>query len=176
MKNKTTIHKSTMSKTKINLGVDIALFLIFLVVYQAKATGQAVHEGLGVGIAAAFIIHILLHWQWVVTITRRFFQEVKTEPRINYLLNAGLFICFTTTIFSGLMISRSVLPFFGLEAANTSFWKMLHFTSAELSLWLLALPVALHWRWIVDAAKRYGVAPVKQFFSRSNGQVKPHST
>ncbi|MFN8458750.1 MAG: DUF4405 domain-containing protein [Anaerolineae bacterium] len=175
MKDKTTIKKSTMSKTKINLGVDMALFLVFLVVYQAKATGEAAHEWLGVGLAAAFIIHILLHWEWVIVITRRFFQKIKSEPRINYLLNAGLFICFTTIIFSGLMISRSVLPFFGLEAADTPFWKMLHLTAADISLWLVALHVALHWRWIVEAVKRYGVRPARQYFSRKDGQTQPHS-
>jgi hypothetical protein len=175
MENETTVKKSTISKTKINLILDITLFLVFLVVYQAKATGVAIHEWLGVGIAAAIIIHILLHWQWVVNISQRFFQKIQTEPRINYLLNAGLFICFTTIIFSGLMISRSVLPFFGLEAANTSFWKTLHFTAADVSLWLTALHVALHWRWVVDTVKRHVVSPVGQYFSRKSGQVKPQS-
>lgn len=175
MKDITTVKKSTMSKTKINLTLDVALFLVFLVVYQEKATGEVVHEWLGVGLAAVIIVHILLHWQWVVSITQRFFQKIKSEPRINYILNAGLFVCFTTIIFSGLMISRSVLPFFGLEAADSGFWKMLHVTSAEASLWLVALHVALHWRWVVDATKRYGVAPVSQYFGRKGSQPKPHS-
>lgn len=175
MKNEITIKKSTMSKTKINLILDSALFLIFLVVYQQKATGQVVHEWLGVGIAAVIIVHILLHWQWVVSITQRFFQQIKREPRIKYILNAGLFICFTTIIFSGLMISRSVLPFFGLAAADTSFWKMLHVTAANASLGLTALHVGLHWRWIVDAMKRYMVAPLGQYFGRKGRQLKPYS-
>jgi Kef-type K+ transport system membrane component KefB len=69
-----------MSKTKINLILDIALFLIFLAVYQAKATGDAVHEWLGVSIALAIIAHILLHWQWVVNISQRFFKRSKPNP------------------------------------------------------------------------------------------------
>ena len=164
-----------MSKTKMNLMLDSALFLIFLIVYQEKATGETVHEWLGVGIAAVIIVHILLHWQWVVSITQRFFQKIKSEPRINYMLNAGLFVCFTTIIFSGLMISRSVLPFFGLEAADTAFWKMLHITAADASLWLTGLHVALHWRWIVDAAKRYVVSPVGQYFGLKGSQLKSNS-
>lgn len=175
MKNKTSIKKSTISKTKMNLILDIALFLVFLVVYQAKATGETVHEWLGVGIAAVIIIHILLHWQWVVSITQRFFQKIKSEPRLNYILNVGLFVCFTTIIFSGLMISHSVLPFFGLEAPNNSIWKMLHTTSADLSLWITGLHVALHWSWIVKATKRYVVSPVGQYFGYTIGQVKSNS-
>jgi hypothetical protein len=73
------------------------------------------------------------------------------------------------------MISRSVLPFFGLEAVNTSFWKMLHFKAADVTLWLTALHVALHWQWIANTVKRYVVSPVGQYLSRKSGQVTPHS-
>ena len=143
MEYQTTIKKSAISRTKLNLLLDIALFLIFAVTYQAKATGITVHEWLGVGIGAVIITHILLHWQWVVAITKQFFKKLKAEPRINYIVNLAIFASFTTMIFSGLMISHSVLPFFGLEAADSGFWKMLHFTSAESTVWLTALHVAL---------------------------------
>jgi cytochrome b len=175
MERKSTLNKSVLSKTKTNLMLDIALFLAFLVVYEAKATGETVHEWLGVGIIAVIILHILLHWQWVTNITRRFFQQIKTEPRINYLVNVAIFISFTTVIFSGLMMSRSVLPFFGLEAATTPFWKMLHSQASDVTLWLVAFHVALHWQWLVNAVKRYVVVPVGQYFSRKSSPIKPHS-
>lgn len=178
MEHQTTVKKSALSKTTINLIVDIALFLVFLVVYQAKATGITLHEWLGVGIAGVIITHILLHWQWVVSITKQFFKKLKAEPRVNYIVNAAIFVSFTTVIFSGLMISHSVLPFFGVEVAGSGFWKMLHFTAADVTVWLAALHVALHWRWIVDAVKRYVVAPVSQLFgrkSRQSRQTEPHS-
>lgn len=178
MLSKLTTNRSVLSKTKLNLILDIALFVAFLIVYQAKATGVTAHEWLGIGIGAAFIVHILLHWQWVASITQRFFRKIKTEPRINYILNAGLFVCFTTSIFSGLMISHAVLPFLGLEAAGSAFWKSLHFTSSDVSVWLVALHVALHWRWIVNAVKRYAIVPVGQMLGRTprqTRQTKPYS-
>lgn len=164
-----------MSKTKINLMLDIALFLVFLVVYEAKATGEVVHEWLGVGIVAVILLHILLHWQWVVHITQRFFQKIESESRINYIVNMVIFISFTTIIFSGLMISRSVLPFFGLAAPDTPFWRMLHSLASDITLGLVALHIALHWQWLANALKRYGIAPVRAYFSHKSGQVKPHS-
>jgi cytochrome b len=175
MENKTTLNKSILSKTKINLMLDIALFLVFLVVYEAKATGETVHEWLGVGMVVFIILHMLLHWQWVVHITQRFFQKIKTEPRINYMLNVGLFISFTTIIFSGLMISRSVLPFFGLATPDTPFWKMLHSLASDITLGLVALHIALHWQWLANAVKRYAIAPVRNYFGRKSRPVKPHS-
>ena len=173
MRNQTTVKKSTISKTGINLIVDVILFLVFLVVYQEKATGITWHEWLGVGIVAVIVTHILLNWQWVVSITKRFFQKLHAEPRLDYVVDLGISIGFTTVIFSGLMMSRSVLPFFGLEAASSSLWKTLHATSADVTVWLTALHVALHWRWIVNAVKRYALAPVGQFFRRPLGHPKP---
>lgn len=170
-----TTKKSGISRTKLNLLLDIALFLIFAVTYQAKATGITLHEWLGVGIAAVLITHILLHWQWVVSITKQFFSKLKAEPRINYFVNLAIFASFTTAIFSGLMISHSVLPFFGLEAAGSGFWKMLHFTSADVTVWLAALHVALHWRWLVNAVKRYAINPVGQLLGYKPRQAKPQS-
>ena len=178
MEDQTITKKAAISKTKLNLLLDIALFLIFAVTYQAKATGITLHEWLGVGIAAVIVTHILLHWQWVVSITHQFFKKLKAEPRLNYIVNAAIFVSFTTTIFSGLMISHSVLHFFGLEPADSGFWKMLHFTSADATVWLSALHVALHWRWLVDAVKRYVVAPVGQrlgYKPRQSQQSKPYS-
>ena len=178
MEHQTTAKKSALSRTKINLLLDIALFLIFVVTYQAKATGITLHEWLGVGIAGVILTHILLHWPWVVSITQQFFKKLKAEPRVNYIVNAAIFIGFTTTIFSGLMISHSVLPFFGLEVAGSGFWKMLHFTSAEATVWLTALHVALHWRWIVNAVKRYVVVLMGQLLCRTPRQArqtKPYS-
>ena len=161
--NKQAIDKeTTTSKTKTKLILDTALFLIFLVVFQEKATGETWHEWLGVGITAVIVTHILLNWQWIVSVSKRFFQKLKAEPRINYFVNLGIFIGFTTIIFSGLMMSRSVLPFFGLEASSSHFWETLHASASDIIVWLTALHVALHWRWIVNAVKRYVIAPIGQ--------------
>ena len=172
MNKQATVKKSTTSKTKIKLILDVTLFLIFLVVFQEKATGNTWHEWLGVGITAVIITHILLNWQWVVSVTKRFFHKLNAEPRINYIVNSGIFIGFTTIIFSGLMMSRSVLPFFGLEASSSHTWETLHATASDIVVWLTALHVALHWRWIVNAIKRNVIAPIGPRI-RPSGQPKP---
>lgn len=167
--------KTKMSKTTLNLLLDIGLLLILFLVYEVKATGEAIHEWLGVAIALVMIVHILLHWQWVVTITRRFFAKLKAEPRFQYILNIGIFIGFTTIIFTGLMISRSVLPLIGLQGSNSQFWKWLHFQSADVTFVLAALHIALHWQWIVNAIKRHLILPVRQLFPGKANQSTSES-
>jgi hypothetical protein len=149
-----------MNKTVLNLLLDTGLLLTLFLMYEVKATGEAIHEWLGVGIALVMIVHILLHWQWVLTVTQRFLTGLKAEPRVQYILNIGIFIGFTTIIFSGLMISRSILPIFGLQGSNSWFWKWLHIQSADITFMLAALHIALHWQWIVNAARRYLISPV----------------
>jgi hypothetical protein len=148
-------------KTKTNLLVDILIFIVFLTVYEEKATGTAIHEWLGIALGFIFIVHIILHWKWLVVNTTLFLHRMRTESRINYVLDILIFIGFTTIIFSGIMISESVLPAFGIKALRNHSWQEIHFVSVDITLFLTALHFALHWRWIADNFKRYIIGPLK---------------
>ncbi len=149
------------SQTKINLLVDIVIFIAFLVAMDPHTTGIAVHEWLSIAFGAAIIVHLVLHWKWVLAVTRRFLGKLAVQARINYILNALLFIDVTIIIFTGLMISKAALPLFGIRFPNNSTWRWLHSFSADAALFLVGLHVALHWKWIVNAIKRYIVKSFK---------------
>ena len=148
------------NRNKVNLIVDIGIFGAFLVVMAPHFSGIAIHEWLSISFGAAIIAHLLLHWQWLVGVTKQFFRKAQWSSRINYLLNTLLFIDMTIIIFSGLMISQSALPLLGIQLAAGGSWRQLHGLSADLSLLLIGLHIALHWHWIVNAAKRYLIAPL----------------
>jgi hypothetical protein len=145
-----------------NLIVDIILLIVFLMVYEEKATGTAIHEWLGITLGIIFIVHIILHWKWLVCCSRQFLKRMKAESRINYLLDMLIFIGFTTIIFTGLMISESFLPTFGIKATRSHFWQEIHFASVDITLFLTALHFALHWKWMVVNFKRYIISPLKR--------------
>lgn len=167
MNTQTSIKLSSVNRMRINLFLDIGLFLIFLIIYEEKATGNAIHEWLGLTMGAVLLVHILLHWQWVVVVIRRFFQRLTREVRLNAIVNICIFICFTAILFSGLMISESVMPLFGVRRMEVPFWKWLHHIASDVTLWLIAIHIGLHWRWIVNVVKRQLVAPLSQRISRS---------
>jgi hypothetical protein len=137
-----------------NLIVDSAIFLAFLVAMAPHFSGMAIHEWLGIAFGAAIITHLLLHWQWIIEITKRLFGKTQWSARINYILNALLFIDITAIIFSGLMISDVALPALGIQLALGGSWRMLHGTAANLFLVLTGLHVAVHWQWIANMFKR----------------------
>jgi len=155
-----------MSRIKgsiVNLLLDIVLLLIFLFVYEQKATGNIVHEWLGAAIAVILITHVLLHWQWAVSFTKKIFQKIGAEPRINYILDAAIFINFTTILFSGLMMSKVLLPIIGLESSVSPFWKSLHSVSTDIILLLAAIHIGLHWNWIINNFKQL-LTPVEGYY------------
>lgn len=143
-----------MRRSTINLIVDSAVFLAFLVAMAPHFSGMAIHEWLGIAFGAAIVTHLLLHWQWIVEITRRMFSGAQWSARVNYLLNALLFIDITVIVFTGLLISEEALPLLGIQLEPGRSWKMLHTLSADAFVYLTAAHVALHWRWIVSTVRR----------------------
>ncbi|NJP04970.1 MAG: DUF4405 domain-containing protein [Chloroflexaceae bacterium] len=157
MINKTTSRankRSSGRKMRINLVLDIALLLMLLLLYEPRATGMMVHEWLGVVIGSVLVVHLLLHWDWLVAVTRRFLGKTSAQARLNYVLGALLFVAFTAILVSGLMLSKVLLPMVGLAAVGGGFWHWLHGFAADMTFWLVALHVALHWKWFVALVRR----------------------
>jgi hypothetical protein len=147
--------KKKMSTTKRNLIIDLLIVVGFLLATQPHLTGKGIHEWVSLGLTVGFLTHILLHWRWVYETTRRLLGKLARQSRINYILNLALLLAFTLIIFSGLMISETILPLIGLEGVHGGVWKWLHSQATDVSIWLVRLHIALHWKWIVNAIKKY---------------------
>jgi len=153
-----------------NLLVDGTIFVGFLVATAPHATGQTIHEWLGLACGVGIITHLLLHWKWIVNVVRRYFRKLPGQVRINSILNTVLFIALTLIIFSGLMISKVVLSTFGLSGSHDAIWRWLHTSATNVTLIIVGLHVALHWKWIVSTIKRYAWQPI---FGRRQQQTQP---
>ncbi len=157
---------STIKKnnTRTKLAIDILIFVGFLVAMDPRSTGIAVHEWLTVASMTAVIIHLLLSWDWIVQLTKHFFTMSVLRPRINYVLNALLFIDVILIMYTGIMISESFVPFLGFSLPRNFGMRELHDLTANLFVPLLGLHTALHWNWIVNAFKRYVFQPIGHLF------------
>ncbi len=148
--------------TKTNLWVDAAILAGFLVVFEPNLTGIPVHEWLGLALAATLIAHVVLHWDWTVRVSVRFFRRLLSESRLNLVLDLALFAAYVLVMLSGLMISGSLLPAAVFHPAASPAWHLLHSISASASLIVTGLHIALHWRWIAAAVRRYVVRSLGQ--------------
>lgn len=151
--------KRKSNPTKINLWLDVVIFVAFLLALDPRLTGIAIHEWLSLAAAVAVLTHLILHWEWIIAVTRRFFGRTSGAARLNYVVDALFFVDLTVIMVSGLMVSQAILPWLGLTAPAGSFWRILHSLSADWAVILVAVHTALHWKWLVNAVKRYVVRP-----------------
>lgn len=165
--------KKLLNSTKTNFGLDAMLLVAFLITTAPHFSGIPIHEWLSIAFAAAIVIHLLLHWQWIVATIKRFLQRMNGEQRINFVLNVLLFIAITVIMFTGLVISRVALPAFGISTVRGGVWRQLHSLATDVAVIIVGLHVAMHWRWVWNAIKRYIVKPVTSRFARPAAQVAP---
>jgi hypothetical protein len=138
-----------MSKQNRNkLLIDLGAFVAFLISMDPRSSGIPVHEWLAVTITGVIVLHLLLNWSWIVDLTKHLFIKSTNGARLNYVLNWLLFIDGVLIMLSGIMISESVMPFFGVTMSESFSWRGLHDTSANLFLIILGIHLALHWNWI----------------------------
>lgn len=167
--------KKLLNTTKTNFGLDAILLVAFLIATAPRFSGIPIHEWLSIAFAAAIVIHLLLHWQWIVATIKRFFQRMNSQQRINFVLNVLLFIAMTIIIVTGLMISRVALPLFGISTVRGGIWRQLHSLATDAAVIIVGLHVAMHWQWIWNAIKRYLIKPVTSRFSRTSVSVAPQN-
>lgn len=143
---------------KINLSLDISVFIAFLSSFWLDLTGLSLHQWLGVSIAAVVLLHIVLHWNWVKSVTQRFFSRTSNQARLYYLVDALLLFDFVLILASGLLIST----WFSIPLVQPALWVNLHILISILSLVLLMVKIGLHWRWITRNMQKLFVIPVFQ--------------
>jgi hypothetical protein len=71
------------------------------------------------------------------------------------VVNLALLVAMTWCVLSGILISRVALPYLGINLTRIGpFWSTMHDTTAEVTLGLVPVHVALRWRWVVRIARR----------------------
>lgn len=141
-------------RARTNLLIDIAAFIAFLIATAPRFSGIAIHEWLSVAFAVAIIVHMLLHWQWIIALSKTMLRKARMQVRLGYILNLALFIDVTLLTFTGLMISQVALPLFGIRPAPSSLWRGLHSLTSNLGVLMVGLHLALHWQWTLKTTAR----------------------
>jgi len=121
---------TTSIKTK--LVMDVLIAGLVLALLSTSLTGLVWHEWLGLAVATAIIVHLLLGWSWIVSITRRFFGSLPNLTRFTYLLNFTLFIAMLLTIYYDPSSRRRIVFTFNLSIFQ---WSQFY-----LSPWRLSCP------------------------------------
>lgn len=159
---------------KTNLALDLTTFFVFLIITSHVLTGNTIHEWLAISFIGALIVHLLFHWDWLILVGGQFFKNLFHQSRLNFVINALFFLSMTGAFFSGLIISEDALPLLGIRLWNSGWgWRRIHELTSDLSVIVLGLHIALHWRWILTNLNRYLVQPIFVRFGKSPMTAQP---
>ena len=137
-------------KQKTNWLIDAGLFGGFLGALWLDLTGVAAHQWLGLAVAAAAGYHLWKHWRWVEAVTSRFFGRTSSQSRTYYIIDAAIAAGLAAITATGMVIST----WLDLSLANYAAWHTVHVAASVVTLGLLVVKIGLHWRWIIDVARR----------------------
>lgn len=141
-----------MAKTKMNFGVDIALLVLLaatiLSFTQEIFTHSSIHVILGLVLSGSALLHITLHWNWIMIAFERF-NRLPDQPRTNALLNLGLFCSYILCGSIGLT-SRVLMIVHPLHVLLGWFHALL----AILAITLQVVHIARHWKWLTATTRR----------------------
>ncbi len=141
------------ARTKLDFWFDAALLVGFTIAYSYGFTGIAIHEWLGIALGIALLFHLTLHWDWVIRTTTNLFDP-RGHDKLIYAVNLALLLAMVLCVASGILSSRVALPELGINLAEGPFWLRLHILTAEVTLGLVPVHVALRWRWILRVGRR----------------------
>ena len=145
--------RRVLARIRLDFGLDSAIFAGFLLAEAFGFTGLAIHEWLGLALGVVLLVHLTLHWDWVIRTTGRMLSR-RGRDRFSWLVNLALLVSMTVCILSGILISQVALPRLGFALSGSGPWRGLHGTTATITLFLVGVHVALRWRWIVRVARR----------------------
>jgi hypothetical protein len=134
--------------------LDCSMLLAVVVLLAWRLTGVVMHEWLGVALIVGLLAHLLLHWQWVETRSRRILAPRSGRARVNFALNFALFAAMTVAMVSGFMISKAVLPAHLVPAEYVK-WHDVHDVSARVTLVGVGLHLGLNWDLMVIAVGNF---------------------
>jgi hypothetical protein len=140
--------KKTSSKT--HWLIDLGLMVGFLAAFYLNLTGINLHQWLGLAVTFLALVHLILHWDWIVAVISRFFMKTCGRSRVYLLLDVLLMVGATVIFETGLVIST----WFNLNLTNYADWLDIHVYSSVITLGLTVLKLGLHWRWIVNIAQK----------------------
>mgnify|MGYP001236564340 CR=1 FL=1 len=146
--------RRVLARTRLDFWLDALMLVAYTLAYSLGFTGIATHEWLGIGLGVVLLIHITLHWDWVIRITRKLLLPGGRE-RFIWLVNLLLLGSMTLCIASGILISEVALPQLGIYLPGSPFWREVHNVTATLTLILVPIHAALRWRWIAGMARRF---------------------
>ena len=130
-----------------------------------RHTWDSLHTWTGVIMVLAAIVHIAIHWKWLLNTIKRSWKVLTLQikpankhARFNIFINSMIGLTFILAAISGIYF----LFFPGGSGAyqptllfSSLVWDIIHTWSGVLMIIAAIVHFAIHWRWVVNVTQRY---------------------
>ena len=144
------IHKMNFKKT-IKIFANFALLVSFVLTYFIDLTGLELHQVLGIAAAGILTVHVITHWTWITSVSRRIFKKVSGRVRLYYLLDGLLLLAFFIITITGVIIST----WLDIFLSDYMLLRSIHIISSIAGLLLLIVKMGLHWKFFANILKPF---------------------
>jgi hypothetical protein len=130
-----------------------------------RHTWEDLHIWLGILMIVAAAVHILVHWGWIVSMTKRVWHEItrrerrfNNRSRYNLLINTIIGLSFLLTAISGLYLFFVPGGSHGVPDPVVIFtrttWDLIHTWAGIIMIIAAITHFAIHWRWAVKVTAK----------------------
>ncbi len=128
-----------------------------------------IHNWTAVILFGLIILHVILHWSWIVETLKRtnnFFNGHFRKAGEQYIASIVLFILFAVNCFSGfvlwIILPRGALDYYHMISGySRTFWDLQRNVWLDIHVWVATLIVSvviihiiLNWRWAIRISKK----------------------
>lgn len=143
------------TKMKLKLATDLLMTAALLLLMAYELIGQAVHEWIGIGIFALFVLHHILNSNWSKNILKGRYTGWRM---LQTVLVALILLCMSGSMVSGVILSRHVFSFLSIHGGR-AFARVLHMLSAYWGFVFMSLHLGIHWNMLMGLAGRFVKEP-----------------
>ena len=131
-----------------------------------------IHTLSGVTRIAVAAYHIIIHWKWITSMSRKVWLELLAGQsklskfgKFNVLINATIALTGLVTAISGVYFlfdtsnTHAVQPLFLFPRST---WDLIHTWAGVLMIISAVLHFAIHWKWVTKVTSRYFSIEKKQ--------------
>lgn len=141
-----------MAKKIIKIAVDVAMFVLFLLLMEYHLLPDVTHEWLGISVFVLFVVHNALNYKWYAVMFKGKYSVMRIiQTVLNFLLVITMLLC----MISALFVSREL--FAGLNLQAGMFGRTLHMKASAWTFILMSVHLGLHFGMFVGLAKRFNL-------------------
>jgi len=126
-----------------------------------------IHTWLSLGMIAIALLHIILHWKWVVSTTKRVARDIFTSHKSNMnskgwqnvIVDGAIGVGFIISAISGVYFlfvgeSRGGLVPDPMFLFSRTAWDLIHTWSSVLFISGFLMHFAIHWGWVTKVTRK----------------------